>query len=102
MAAKQKKRLRRQFSAIARMAPPMRRFIDALLHGRLRLIRLPVAVFLILGGLLSILPVLGLWMLPLGLMLLAVDVPLLRPYVSNALIRIRRRLGVWRHSGRRG
>ena len=37
--------------------------------------RIPAGVLLILGGLLSILPILGLWMLPLGLALLADDVP---------------------------
>lgn len=39
--------------------------------------RLPAALLLSLGGLFSILPFLGLWMLPLGLMLLAEDSPLL-------------------------
>ena len=43
--------------------------------------RLPLGVLFILGGVLSILPIFGLWMLPLGLMLLAVDIPLFaRPY----------------------
>jgi hypothetical protein len=37
-------------------------------------------------------------MLPLGFLLLALDVPLLRPFVSNLLIRARRRIAVWRHS----
>ncbi|GGF37887.1 hypothetical protein GCM10011611_50360 [Aliidongia dinghuensis] len=40
--------------------------------------RLPAGVALVVGGLLSILPVLGLWMLPLGLLLLAEDLPPLR------------------------
>ena len=34
-----------------------------------------------------------------GRMLLALDVPLLRPWVSNLLIRARRRIDVWRHRG---
>ncbi len=38
-------------------------------------IRLPAALLFILGGVLSVLPVLGLWMLPLGFALLAEDVP---------------------------
>ena len=41
-------------------------------------LRLVAAVLLIFGGFLSILPVLGLWMLPLGLALLAQDVPALK------------------------
>ena len=97
--ADEKSRLHRQFDAIGRMVPVSRRIIDPLLHGRLRKVRLPIACVLILGSFLSILPVFGLWMLPLGLMLLALDVPLLRPFVSGLLIRARRRIRVWRHSG---
>jgi len=88
--ADEKARLDRQLEAIARSVPSSRRVIRSLLHGRLRRLRLPVAFLLILGGLLSVLPVLGLWMLPLGLLLLAVDVPFLRPVVSRSLIRLRR------------
>ena len=97
--ADERSRLHRQFDAIGRMVPVSRRIIDPLLHGRLRRFRLPIACVLIVGSILSILPVFGLWMLPLGLMLLALDVPLLRPFVSGLLIRARRRIGVWRHSG---
>lgn len=97
--ADEKTRLHRQFDAIGRMAPASRRVIDPLLHGNLRRFRLPIASLLILASFLSILPVFGLWMLPLGLMLLALDVPLLRPVVSNLLIRARRRVDVWRHRG---
>jgi hypothetical protein len=94
--AKESKRLRRQFDALARGIPATRRPIRELLEGRLRLLRLPVAGLLISGGLFSFLPVLGIWMLPLGLMLLAVDVPVLRPVLSAAVIRARRRLAVLR------
>jgi hypothetical protein len=40
---------------------------------------------LILGGIFSVLPVLGIWMLPLGLILLAEDVPVLRRWREKAL-----------------
>lgn len=43
-----------------------------------RWFRLPIAFILVPGGLMGFLPVLGLWMLPLGLMLFAVDIPILR------------------------
>lgn len=49
-----------------------------------RLVRVLAAGFFILGGILSILPVLGLWMLPLGLSLLAEDVPGLKPPLEKA------------------
>lgn len=41
-------------------------------------LRAPVAVLLLCGGVFAFLPVLGLWMLPLGILLLADDLPFLR------------------------
>jgi hypothetical protein len=49
------------------------------------MVRYPVAIFLILGGVFSFLPILGLWMLPLGLLLIAVDWPPLRPPLARML-----------------
>ena len=46
-------------------------------------VRWPVAILLVLGGVLSFLPILGLWMLPLGLILIAEDVPFLRPPLAR-------------------
>ena len=40
-----------------------------------RLVRVSVGIVLVLGGLFGALPVLGFWMLPLGLILLSVDFP---------------------------
>ena len=50
-------------------------------------IRRAAGVLLIAGGLLGFLPVLGFWMLPLGVIVLSDEIPWLR--------RRRRRLGVW-------
>ena len=50
-----------------------------------RMVRVPAAVLLTFGGVFSILPVLGIWMLPLGLLLLAVDLPALRPPLARML-----------------
>jgi hypothetical protein len=98
---KESRRLRRQFEALARAVPPARWFVDRLLGHNMRLVRVPTALVLILGGVASILPVLGIWMLPLGLMLLAVDIPVLQPLVSSITIRVRRRITVWRTQRRR-
>ena len=49
-----------------------------------RWLRLSAPVFLILGGVLSILPVLGLWMLPLGLALMSDDIPWLKVPLERA------------------
>ena len=59
------------------------------------------AVLLILGGVFSFLPVLGLWMLPLGLMVLAVDIPPLKRPVGNFLVRGQRWLSLTRRKWRR-
>jgi hypothetical protein len=61
-----------------RLPHPIRRRIRWLRQPSSRWLRLPAGIFFVLGGLLSILPVFGLWMLPVGLVLLAEDVPWLR------------------------
>jgi len=68
------------------------------------LLRLPLAVLFIIGGIFSFLPVLGVWMLPLGVLLIAVDVALVRRWVvkswpwveSRWRLRSRRRRRRWR------
>jgi hypothetical protein len=60
-----------------------------------RWLRIGVAVLLIVGSLLSILPLFGLWMLPLGLVLLAEDVPVLRRAPDRILEWIERRRPHW-------
>jgi hypothetical protein len=50
---------------------------------------------LIIGGCLAILPVFGLWMLPLGFMLLADDIPLLRRCRDRVLDWLERRRPNW-------
>jgi hypothetical protein len=45
---------------------------------RSRWVRLTLGVFLMLGGLISILPIFGFWMLPVGLILISYDIPMVR------------------------
>jgi purine-cytosine permease-like protein len=52
-----------------------------------RLHRLILGIGLVIGGLLWFLPVLGLWMLPLGILVLSVD--------YHPVRRFRRRFDVW-------
>jgi hypothetical protein len=54
---------------------------------RSKALRVSIGVALVLGGMLGMLPVLGFWMLPLGLSVLAVDLPAVR--------RFNRRLSEW-------
>ena len=58
-------------------------------------LRAILGCLLIAGGVLSFLPVLGLWMLPLGLILLAEDVPALRRLTARMLEWIERRHPQW-------
>lgn len=58
-----------------------------------RWIRIPAGLLLIAGGFLGFLPVLGFWMLPLGLLLLAIDIPLLRKPTAWLIERVRRLIG---------
>ncbi len=95
---RQERRLHRQFEALGRAAPPARGLLARLLSPRLRIVRILSAIVLILGGLAGVLPLLGFWMLPLGLLLLAVDLPALRPAVLAASIRGRRYLQLRRRA----
>lgn len=59
-------------------------------------VRIPAGILLVLGGIFSILPLLGLWMLPLGLILLAQDIPFLRRPIRRMLIWLERRWIRWK------
>jgi hypothetical protein len=52
-----------------------------------RIARMAVGVLLIFGGFFGFLPILGFWMVPLGLLVLSIDLPFVR--------RFRRRIEVW-------
>ncbi|HKN29213.1 MAG TPA: DUF2892 domain-containing protein [Roseiarcus sp.] len=60
-----------------------------------RLVRIPAGVLLVGGGFLGMLPLLGFWMLPLGLMLLAEDIGPLRRVRNRVLNWIERRRPHW-------
>ncbi len=47
---------------------------------------MPFGLLLIFGGILPVLPGLGIWMLPLGLLLIALDVPFLRKPIGHSTI----------------
>lgn len=68
---------------LSRLPRPMRSRIDWLRVPSRRGLRLLAGTALVLGGTLSFLPVLGLWMLPLGLALLAQDVPTLKVFMER-------------------
>ena len=63
---------------IDRLPERLRTIVRWLRRPSSRWVRVPAGLLLAGASLLSILPFFGLWMLPLGLMLLAEDLPLLR------------------------
>src|SRR6478672_442484 len=66
------------------------RFANRHFHlPRSKPIRIGLGILLVACGLLGFLPVLGFWMIPLGLLVLSVDIPIVR--------RWRRKLAVWWH-----
>ncbi len=79
----------------AKLPAKMRRAIQWLRKPQQKWVRLPSGLLLILGGLLSFLPVLGVWMLPLGILLLAEDIPLFRSLSGKMLGWIARRKPSW-------
>ena len=68
-----------------KLSPRPARFIGWLRKPSSRLVRIPAATLLIAGGIFSFLPVLGLWMLPLGLVLFAQDIPPLQKPMARML-----------------
>ena len=86
------RRHRRRLAALAdRLPGSIRGAIWWLLRPKSRWARIPAGVLLVLGGVLGMLPVLGFWMLPLGLVLIGEDVPLVRRGVNRVLAWIERR-----------
>ncbi|MCU0829297.1 MAG: tryptophan synthase subunit beta [Tabrizicola sp.] len=88
--SRRERRFHRQFRALERLVPPLRVPLSHLRQSQWFPIRFPLAVLLTLGGLFWFLPILGLWMLPAGLLLLAIDLPTLRGPISALVIRARR------------
>ncbi len=69
----------------ARLSPRPAKFVGWLRQPSSRYALIPLAILLVVGGTFSFLPVLGLWMLPLGLLLFAQDVPVLQGPMARML-----------------
>jgi hypothetical protein len=79
--------LRRAFKHLEREVPARAAStIRNLRHPHAHWMRIPAGVLLVPGGIFSILPFLGIWMLPLGLLLIAYDVQLVRKPVGQFTI----------------
>jgi hypothetical protein len=85
-------RLERRLESFSRRLPAsLAGLLDWLRRPSSRWVRIPAAIALIGGGLLGFLPILGFWMLPLGLALIALDVPFLRPPFARLLAWVERK-----------
>jgi hypothetical protein len=80
---------------IDRLPERLRTTVRWLRRPSSRWVRIPAGLLLVGASLLSILPFFGLWMLPLGLILLAEDVPLLRRARAGLLEWIERHRPNW-------
>ena len=87
---RQKRRLLRQFAVLEKRLPFLRGPIHYILQDGWILLRVPLALLMILGGVFSFLSFLAAWMLPLGFLLLAADIPAMCPVTSALAIQGRR------------
>jgi hypothetical protein len=70
-----------------------RRMIARLRDSNSRLVGIPLGILLVLGGIVGFLPIVGFWMLPLGLAILAAHIPFaarLHRKFMRAFARLRR------------
>ncbi len=77
-------------------------WVRHLRHPSSSWLRVPLGLLLVLGGIFGFLPILGFWMLPLGLALLSLDVALLRRPTARAIIVGERGWRRFRRGRRRG
>jgi hypothetical protein len=94
-ADKDRRKIRSTLRRVERRFPGrFAHFLRWLRHPASRWVRIPIALLLSVAGVLGFLPVLGFWMLPLGLLLLALDLPPLRRPLRRFLVCSERR---WRN-----
>ncbi|NMA99688.1 MAG: hypothetical protein GX970_16560 [Phyllobacteriaceae bacterium] len=99
--SKSSERLNRLFVKLESRIPAFAaNWLSRVRRPEARLLRIPLGIILILGGIFSFLPVLGIWMLPLGLLLLAVDLIFLQGPVNMAILRGTRKWTSWQRSRR--
>ena len=96
--SKERARLHRQFDRIGRAVPASSGFLDWIRRPTSRLVRIPLGIVLILGGIFSFLPILGVWMLPLGLFLIALDLPFLQGPLNRVTLWAQRKWAGWQRN----
>jgi hypothetical protein len=84
---------------VRRLPPRIRSVVRLVRQPCHRWLRIPVGSLLTVGGIFGFLPLVGFWMLPLGLALLADDVPPLRLLRSRILDWVERHHPHWIENG---
>jgi hypothetical protein len=78
--------LNQQFERLEKKLPGgMGRFVRWLREPSSRWVRIPAAILLIAAGFIGFLPILGFWMVPLGLVLIAQDIPFMRKPIARLI-----------------
>ena len=91
------KRINRYYGKFEQRLPgKFGRIFRWLMSPTARWFRIPAGLLLIAGGFLGFLPILGFWMIPLGLILLAKDIPFLKRPTGQALVWLDRRWTRWK------
>ncbi|MCX7312782.1 MAG: hypothetical protein NTV56_13915 [Alphaproteobacteria bacterium] len=73
-----------------RMPHPVARVMKKVRSPEAKPYRIPIGVVLTAGGVVGFLPILGFWMVPLGLAVIAQDVPVMRPPLARGIAWINR------------
>jgi hypothetical protein len=89
LSTQRKDPLNQAFERLERMLPRRpARALHWLHHPGSRYVRIPLGVLCIIGGLFWFLPVLGLELLPIGLLLIAQDIPFLHRPIGRMTLRL--------------
>ncbi|AOX18268.1 hypothetical protein [Kozakia baliensis] len=88
-------RQRRMELLIGRLPQKIQDAVNWLLVPERRWVRIPAGILFLAGGMLWFLPILGAWMLPIGILLLAEDIPWLRHLSGRGLAWMEREHPTW-------
>ncbi len=88
-------RKRRIDALVGRLPRRSQAAVQWLRRPAARWIRLPAGVLLVLGGIFILLPLIGLWMVPLGLILLCEDLPIAGRVLDRVFDWLARRRPDW-------
>jgi hypothetical protein len=80
----------KKHSQASALADRARRLFSRENLPRSRAARISIGVLLVIGGLVGFLPILGFWMVPMGLTVLAIDIPVVRRFTRKVTVGAKR------------